>query len=109
MTVARRTVLLQIVVSVAALAAVVWWASRQHLPALPDTDHALGGLVAALGLYALATLARGERWHRSHAPVGRRERGVVTVSGQRIFHGRAAGISPAEERRRWVLPDSRLR
>ena len=64
MTVARRNVLLQILVSLAALAAVAWWATRQHLPALPDTEDALRGLVAAIGLYGLATLARGERWHR---------------------------------------------
>src|SRR3954468_7928507 len=64
MTVARRNVLLQVLISLAALVGVAWWATRQHLPALPDTDHALGGLVAAIGLYALATLARGERWHR---------------------------------------------
>src|SRR3954471_11663173 len=64
MTVARRNVLLQVLISLAALLAVAWWASRQHLPALPDTEDALRGLGAALGLYALATLARGERWHR---------------------------------------------
>ena len=39
-TATRRTVLLQIGVSLAALAAVVWWASRQRLPALPDPGHA---------------------------------------------------------------------
>ena len=64
MTIARRNVFLQIAISIAALAAVAWWATRQHLPALPDTEDALRGLVAALGLYGLATLARGERWHR---------------------------------------------
>src|SRR3954451_8469837 len=64
MTVARRTVLLQVHISVAALVSVAWWATRQHLPALPDTEDALRGLVAALGLYALASLARGEGWHR---------------------------------------------
>jgi uncharacterized membrane protein YbhN (UPF0104 family) len=64
MTVARRNVLLQVLISLAALAAVAWWATRQHMPALPDTEDALRGLIAALGLYGLATLARGERWHR---------------------------------------------
>src|SRR3954449_3645356 len=64
MTIARRTVLLQVLISMAALVSVAWWATRQHLPALPDTEDALRGLIAALGLYALATLARGERWHR---------------------------------------------
>src|SRR3954464_15228416 len=64
MTVARRNVLLQVLISVAALVGVAWWATRQHLPALPDTEDALRGLGAALGLYALAPPARGERWHR---------------------------------------------
>src|SRR3954466_11231295 len=64
MTVARRTVLLQVAISLAALVAVVWWASRQHVPSLPDGRDALSGLVGAICLYALATLARGERWHR---------------------------------------------
>src|SRR3954469_2894983 len=64
MNVARRTVAIQIAVSFLALAAVAWWASRQHVGALPDDGHALRGLLGALGLYALGTLARGERWHR---------------------------------------------
>src|SRR4051812_34453673 len=64
MTVQRRTVVLQALISLVALAGVAWWASRQHLPALPDTGHAAGGLLAAVALYGLATLARGERWHR---------------------------------------------
>src|SRR2546423_2011595 len=64
MTVARRTILLQIAISVAALLGVAWWASRQHMPSLPDSGDALSGLAGAIGLYVLATLARGERWHR---------------------------------------------
>src|SRR3954470_8602821 len=76
MTVARRNVLLQVLISLAAHVGVAWWATRQHLPALPDTEDALRGLVAALGLYALATLARGERWHRVPLLVdGRSSRG----------------------------------
>src|SRR4051794_10709555 len=74
MTVARRTILLQIAISVAALAAVAWWATRQHMPALPDSGDAFGGLVGAIGLYTLATLARGERWHRVLELVGARSR-----------------------------------
>src|SRR4051812_42337161 len=58
----RRTLLVQSLVSVVALAAVVWWASRQHMPTL--ADDALGTIAFAIGLYTLATLARGERWHR---------------------------------------------
>jgi uncharacterized protein (TIRG00374 family) len=64
MSVQRRTVVLQILVSLVALAAVVWWATRQHLPTLPDTGHAASGLLAAVAIYVLATFMRGERWHR---------------------------------------------
>src|SRR4051794_15900415 len=58
----RRTLLLQLLVSLVALVAVVWWASRQHMPELGDG--ALGTLALAVAFYGLATLARGERWHR---------------------------------------------
>jgi uncharacterized membrane protein YbhN (UPF0104 family) len=63
MTAQRRTVALQALISLVALAGVVWWATRQHLPEL-DTGHAAGGLLAAVAIYVLATLMRGERWHR---------------------------------------------
>jgi len=55
---------LQAIVSLIALAAVIWWASHQRMPSLPSTGHAFGGIVLALALYALTTLTRGERWHR---------------------------------------------
>jgi glycosyltransferase 2 family protein len=41
---------------------VVWWASRQQMPELPEAAIALPRLALALGLYALATCLRGERW-----------------------------------------------
>jgi uncharacterized membrane protein YbhN (UPF0104 family) len=57
-----RTLALQLAVSAVALAGVVWWATRQPLPKLPDAGAALPPLGAGLALYALATLLRGERW-----------------------------------------------
>ncbi|HEX2102759.1 MAG TPA: lysylphosphatidylglycerol synthase transmembrane domain-containing protein [Solirubrobacteraceae bacterium] len=57
-----RAIAVQLAVSAAALAAVVWWASRQPLPDLPAAGTALPALGAGLALYALATLLRGERW-----------------------------------------------
>ena len=51
-------------VSVVAVAGVVWWASTQPAPRLPRDG---GEWLAAFGavlLYGLATLVRGERWHR---------------------------------------------
>ena len=50
-------------VSVLALAAVVWWALRQEPPRLPATREQLAALVLAIGLYGLATVIRAERWH----------------------------------------------
>jgi len=59
-----RALLVPAVVSVIALAAVVWWASRQQLPDLPSASVALPRLAGALALYAVATCLRGERWLR---------------------------------------------
>jgi uncharacterized membrane protein YbhN (UPF0104 family) len=59
----RRFALIQALVSLIALAAVVWWASKQEAPELPSGGGALAWLGAALGLYALATVVRSERWH----------------------------------------------
>jgi uncharacterized protein (TIRG00374 family) len=55
---------LQATVSIAALAAVVWWATRQDAPALPETRSGIALVALALALYAAATIARAERWHR---------------------------------------------
>ena len=55
--------LLAIAVSVVSLAAVVVWALRQEAPQFPTAaaDWALLGV--AIGLYAVATVGRGWRWH----------------------------------------------
>src|SRR5215210_3569094 len=55
---------LGIVISVLALAGVVWWALRQDAPRLPHTAGQIGALVAAIALYGFNTLVRSERWHR---------------------------------------------
>jgi uncharacterized membrane protein YbhN (UPF0104 family) len=60
----RRLALIQAGLSLVALVAVGWWASRQDTPELPDSGSALGWLALASVLYAFATLARAERWHR---------------------------------------------
>ncbi len=60
----RRFALLQVVFSVIALAAVVWWASHQEAPTFPHTGKAIGWMAAASVLYAVATVVRAERWHR---------------------------------------------
>jgi glycosyltransferase 2 family protein len=60
----RRLGLLHAGTSLAALGAIAWWASRQHVPHVPLDAAALAKLAAALGIYAAATALRGERWHR---------------------------------------------
>src|ERR671914_1269930 len=66
----RRFALIQALVSLIALAAVVWWAAHQDAPELPSGAGDIAWLGAALGLYAVATLLRGERWHHILALAG---------------------------------------
>ena len=60
----RRFALIQALISLVALAAVVWWALGQDPPELPNSAEAGAWLAAAAGLYVLVTLLRAERWHR---------------------------------------------
>lgn len=60
----RRFALIQALVSLVALGAVVWWASNQESPHIPTGGDALAWILAALGLYVVATLVRAERWHQ---------------------------------------------
>jgi glycosyltransferase 2 family protein len=60
----RRFALIQALVSLVALAAVVWWASHQESPHIPTGGDAIAWIAAALGLYVVATLVRAERWHQ---------------------------------------------
>ncbi len=59
------------------IAGVAWWATKQRAPTLPGDAEGIGALVGALGLYALATLLRGERWlhilRRSRVDARRRD------------------------------------
>jgi hypothetical protein len=66
----RRLGLLQAGISLATLAGIVWWASKQHRPNIPLDARALGSLAMALGIYAGATVLRGERWYRILADAG---------------------------------------
>ena len=96
-TIPRRTLIIQLLVSLAALAGVVWWASRQHMPTLDGGS--AGKLALALGIYALASLARGERWHRVLLLVdGRSSRGdaysltTVGYMGNNTLPARAGDV-----------------
>ena len=53
---------LGLVISVVAVAGVVWWALRQEPPQFPDEPAEWAALAGAVALYAVATLVRGERW-----------------------------------------------
>ena len=80
-----RLGLLQAGVSLAALAGIVWWGTRQQKPDISLDAHALRDLGAALGLYAVATLLRAERGHlilvRSGLDRGRAETLRLTLVG----------------------------
>jgi glycosyltransferase 2 family protein len=60
----RRFALIQVLVSLVALAAVVWWATKQEAPELPSGGEAVAWLAGAAVFYTVATLLRGERWHQ---------------------------------------------
>jgi uncharacterized membrane protein YbhN (UPF0104 family) len=60
----RRFALIQAIISLLALAAVVWWASHQEAPTFPHSASALAWIGLAAVLYTIATLVRSERWHR---------------------------------------------
>lgn len=76
---------LQAAVSLVALGAVIWWGTRQEAPTFPRTAEAGAALLASLGIYAVATLARGERWYRILArggfPAGRGDAYRLTTVG----------------------------
>jgi glycosyltransferase 2 family protein len=60
----RRFALIQVLVSVVALAAVVWWATKQESPHIPTGGDSIAWIAAALALYVVATLVRSERWYQ---------------------------------------------
>lgn len=46
------------------VAVVVWWATKQEPPTFPSSFGGIMALVGAVGLYAVATLLRAERWEQ---------------------------------------------
>jgi uncharacterized membrane protein YbhN (UPF0104 family) len=49
-------------ISLATLAGIVWWASKQDPPDFPTSGGRLAALVGAIAVYFLACAIRGERW-----------------------------------------------
>jgi glycosyltransferase 2 family protein len=95
----RRLALIQAVVSLVALGAVVWWATKQEAPELPTSAEAIAWLAVSLGLYGVATLVRAERWHRILRITGVRARrrdcyGLTTVGymGNNVLPARAGEV-----------------
>jgi len=74
----RRFALIQVLFSLVALAAVVWWASKQESPELPSTRGELAALVGAIALFAVL----GHPWSIRPAPLN-----VPTTEriGERLF------------------------
>jgi uncharacterized membrane protein YbhN (UPF0104 family) len=60
----RRFALIQALVSLVALAAVVWWATDQKSPHIPTGGDAIAWVIGAVALYVVATVVRAERWHQ---------------------------------------------
>ena len=52
-----------LLISLAAIGAVVWWALRQKAPTFPSGLGPISLLFASVGCYVVATLLRGVRWH----------------------------------------------
>lgn len=60
----RRFALLGTLISIAALAGVVVWATKQEPPTLPSGTSQVLALLGAVVVYGLTTALRGERWWR---------------------------------------------
>jgi uncharacterized protein (TIRG00374 family) len=95
----RRFALIQALVSLVALAAVVWWATKQEAPELPSGAEGISWLVAALVLYGFATFVRAERWHHILGITGVRTRrrdcyGLTCVGymGNNVLPARAGEV-----------------
>ncbi len=59
----HRRAVIGAVVSLVSIAGCVWWASGQDIPPFPSSASGIAMLAAGVALYAVATLARGWRWH----------------------------------------------
>ncbi|MGI8945600.1 MAG: lysylphosphatidylglycerol synthase transmembrane domain-containing protein [Thermoleophilaceae bacterium] len=104
----RRFALLQVLISLTALAAVAWWASHQDAPRIPTSAEALAYIGAAALLYTLATLVRAERWHRILRLIGIPARRADTYSLSTVgYMGNNVLPARAGEMLRVVLLDGR--
>jgi uncharacterized membrane protein YbhN (UPF0104 family) len=87
------------VVSIVALAGVVWWATKQETPKFPSAPGDLALIGLAVGLYAVATLLRGLRWstvlHRTgieHNPADAYSLVAVGYMGNTVLPARGGEV-----------------
>jgi glycosyltransferase 2 family protein len=85
-----------VAISIAVLAAVVWWALQQDAPSFPSDAARWWELAAAVALYFVACALRGERWHVLLLENGARPRradsyGLIAVGylGNNVLPARA--------------------
>ena len=106
----RRFALFQVIVSLVALGAVVWWASHQEAPQIPSSGRSIAYMAAAALLYTLATVVRAERWHSIlkliGVKAGRADCYSLTTVG---YMGNNVLPARAGEMLRVVLLDARTR
>ena len=81
----RTVAVVGTIISVLAIAGVLWWALQQEAPALPSTSREIFALVAAVALYFGACGVRAERWlllvrHNGGHPL-RRDMYALTAVG----------------------------
>lgn len=85
---------LGIVISVVSVAGCVWWASRQRAPQFPTAAADVAMVVGALGVYTVATFARGWRWHVILRHAGIRHR-VLDAHGLTVVGYMGNTVLPA--------------
>ncbi len=92
----RAVAVVGVVISVLAIAGVVWWALRQEPPDLPSTAREIVALVCAVALYFVACGVRAERWlilmrRNGGHPLRRDMYGLVAVGymGNNVLPARA--------------------
>ena len=104
----RRFALLQVLISLIALGAVIWWGSHQESPQIPSGGQAIGYMAAGALLYTLATLVRAERWHRILHLIGVDARRADSYSLTTVgYMGNNVLPARAGEMLRGVLLDAR--
>ena len=91
--------LLGAVISIVALAGVVWWATKQETPRFPSAPGDLALIGLSVALYALATVLRGLRWstvlHRSgieHNPADAYSLVAVGYMGNTVLPARGGEV-----------------